>query len=135
MTKDFTSFWRTLVRNEIVLLPGRDKIASIQFLHISGSPLRKDVASTQDMDREFFNDATEPQLGLSFFKDMTGLRFQFVEFEKRFDSVESGSKQIVMFGVYLLTASIVVGALAFLLSMMASGGVRCQLLENPATLA
>jgi len=112
----------------IVLKPGTEKIASIQFLHVSGNPVQKDVPSTEDMEREFFDDTTDPKLGLSFFRDMTSLRSNFAEFESRFATVENGSKQIVMFGVYLLTASIFVAAFVALLSMVASNDLRPKLM-------
>ena len=113
--------------NSIVMSPGKDKIASIQFLHVSGKVLQKEVTSTEDMDHEFFDAHTDPKLGLSFFNDMTELRVKFAEFTKRFDAVEGGSKMIVMFGVYLLTASIFVGALVVLLSMVSSNDLTVKL--------
>jgi deoxycytidine triphosphate deaminase len=113
--------------NEIVLTPGKEKIASIQFLYVLGNALRTEVISTADMDREFFDANDVPKLGLSFFEDMTNLRDQFVEFRKRFETVESGSKQIVMFGVYLLTATILVAAFVTLLSIVASDDLAGKL--------
>jgi|HubBroStandDraft_4_1064222.scaffolds.fasta_scaffold34126_4 deoxycytidine triphosphate deaminase len=114
--------------NEIVLLPGKEKIASIQFLYVSGNVLQKEVNSTEDMNREFFDPNNPAKLGLSFFEDMTELRSQFVEFRKRFEAVENGSKQIVMFGVYLLTASVLVAAFVVLLSMVSSGDLTTKLM-------
>ena len=118
--------------NEIVLSPGSEKIASIQFFHISGNALQREVPSTEDMDREFFDAKNEPKLGLSFFEDMTKLRAQFLDFKDRFEAVESGSKQIVMFGVYLLTASILVAALVVLLSIVSSNDLTNKLMTISA---
>ena len=112
---------------EIVMLPGSEKIASIQFLHVSGTVFQKEVVSTADMDREFFDPKTETKMGLSFFQDMAKLRTEFVEFKNRFEAVERGSNQIVMFGVYLLTASILVAAMVVLLSMVSSDDLTVKL--------
>jgi len=113
--------------NEIVIVPGKDKIASIQFLGVSGHVVQREVPSTEDMEREFFDVTTEPKLGLSFFEDMANLRTQFMEFRNRFEAVESGNKQVVMFGVYLLTTSILVAAFVLLLTMISSADLTLKL--------
>jgi len=104
----------------VKLSPGETKIASLQFFRVPEPPekMKVPVESGKDMYEEFF--LSEQQHGLVFVKQAQHAIDQVKSLNKRIDTIEKGTTQIVMFGVYLLCASIVAGAGAFILSILSS---------------
>jgi hypothetical protein len=110
--------------NQVVLIPGEEKIASIQFFSVSGEVQKREVLSTTDMQNEFFDSSEEPKLGLSFFRDMADMKSQFHDIGTRVDVVEKGSNQVVMFGTYLLGVTFLVALLTTQFGLVSLENVR-----------
>jgi deoxycytidine triphosphate deaminase len=106
--------------NTVALIPGRDKLASIQFFGVDPPSHKKDVPSGRDMESEFFDPNETTRAGLYFFKDMAELRGRQEKLEDRLRTIEAGSSQIMFFGVYLLAASFAAVGVFGLLSLVAS---------------
>ncbi len=135
-------FLANLGMDEAVLEPGREKIASIQFFTVSepvNKTFNKSIGAGGIRER-FFDHQTQVDAGLEFFRNVSDLRSQVIElmdenkkqsdehckeierfrdqidvFDKRVSAVESGSNQVVMFGVYLMSTTILGVALAVIL--------------------
>jgi hypothetical protein len=73
---------------------------------------------------------------LSFFRDMAQIRSECEAIGRRINTVESATNQVVMFGVFLLAASVLVGSFTTLLSLLSSDHITSvaerlvQLLPN-----
>ena len=114
----------------VKLNPGHDKIGSLQFFRVAEPPdelkPKLYIEGEKEMEQEFFLDDTRQQ-GLVFVNQIkqamdkiTSLEVKLRTTNTKLDTMEKSSKQIVMFGIYLLCASMVVGASAFILSILAS---------------
>lgn len=120
----------------VVLSPGKQKIAAIQFSKVAPTPHKQEVYSLgfEAIDREFFDSKNRHEAGLVFFRNMADVRRevhefskqdeqykqQIVQFEQRLSSLESGSNQILMFGVYLLCATILGTSMAVIFSLISN---------------
>jgi deoxycytidine triphosphate deaminase len=97
-----------------------DHIAQIQFFQVIGEVKKLEVPSTLELEQEFFSNAQSRLGPLSFFRNLAALEQRFSQFDTRFEAVESGTRQVVMFGIYLLGASVLVAAFAAFLSLISS---------------
>lgn len=111
----------------VKLRPGKDKIASLQFFRVPEPMEKMEVESGKDMQEEFFSDESGQQGGLVFVKHIRNAMEEIGSFNARLntinvrvDTMEKATNQIVMFGVYLLSASVLVGASAFILAVLGS---------------
>jgi deoxycytidine triphosphate deaminase len=120
----------------VVFVPGKQRIAAIQFCKVAEPQRRVEVPSVgfEGIERDFFDTKTRGEAGLVFFRNMTDVQREVAEFRQRigqFDqqigqfnqrlsSVESGSNQILMFGVYLLCATILGVSIAVILSLISN---------------
>ena len=106
--------------NLFVLNPGEDKIASLQFFPVIGEPKKIYVPSGEDMQDEFFGENEKRGTGLVFFKDVSATMKKTDYLEDRIETIEKSTHQIVIFGVYLISASIIIAGLSYLLSLVSS---------------
>jgi deoxycytidine triphosphate deaminase len=112
----------------IVLIPGTQRIATIQFFQVSEPEVKAETHSLgyQGIEEEFF-DAQGTDAGLVFFRDMAEVRSQVKTFQQqieqynsRLTSVESGSNQVVIFGIYILSATLLGVSFAAILSIISN---------------
>jgi deoxycytidine triphosphate deaminase len=120
----------------VVLIPGQERIATLQFFASVDSGPRGEIKSSGyvNIEQEFFAEGSDREAGLVFFRNMVDLRSkieeyinriglfekQIEQFEKRISAVESGSHNIVFFGVFLLSSTLIGVALAAILALMAN---------------
>ncbi len=111
----------------VKLRPRKDKIASLQFFRVPEPTKKSEVESGKNMQEEFFSDESSQQGGLVFVKHIRNAMEEIDSFQTKLNNtitrvevMEKGTNQVVMFGVYLLSASILVGAIAFILSILDS---------------
>jgi deoxycytidine triphosphate deaminase len=97
--------------SDVVLKPGEEKIASIQFASTSTPKELQQVRSKglSAIEEQHLNPETATAAGLVFFRNVAELKTAVdantdknAEFERRLSGVEAGSNQVVMFGVFLL---------------------------------
>jgi deoxycytidine triphosphate deaminase len=114
------------------LKPGEDRIGSLQFFRVAepSDELKPKlyVEGGKAMEQEFFLDESRQQ-GLVFVNQIKQTMDKIKSLEDdlrntnvRLDAISSGTNQIVLFGVYLLCASVLAAALAFTLSVLGSKG-------------
>lgn len=109
--------------NDVVLRPGEDKIASLQLFPVTGNVRQAEVQSTSDIQREFFASDTHLKVGLWFFNEMAEVREIVSKYEQRINAVHEGANQVVLFGVWLIAASLLVSAIGLVLSAIGSEAV------------
>jgi hypothetical protein len=111
-------------RKDFPIVPGTDQIASLEFTEICGEPDQSDPATTEDLERRLFQSKESPRLALEFFEQLKEvddrLDSEIRSLTSRFQAVESGTKQIVYFGVFLLTVTLFGVAFALLAQLAAS---------------
>jgi deoxycytidine triphosphate deaminase len=97
--------------SEVVLIPGQQKIAAIQFTSIdpTNPPLEIESRGLQSIEEQYLQPETASTAGLVFFRNVAELKSaverqdsKYSELETRISGVEAGSNQVVMFGVFLL---------------------------------
>jgi hypothetical protein len=118
---------------KVKLVPGETQIASLQFFRVPEPVEKLPVESGEDMEREFFRDESA-QHGLVFVarlreakEQIESLKTEIQTTNVKVESLEKGTNQIVMFGVYLLCVSIVGVVITFALSILTSTGVKTPL--------
>lgn len=122
-------------QNEVVVRPGAEKIASVQFLRVGGQVARRYVESGADMDHEFFDQDVEPRAGLAFFKEMrtlqTDVKSRFAETERDLSSMKRSTDQVLVFGVILFLVTLLV-ALTVVLVGLLSNNTSVKAIHNAA---
>lgn len=112
----------------VVLVPGKQRVAAVQFFTVSepDSKLETHSLGYQGVEEEFF-DAQGNDAGLVFFRDMADVRNevkafrqQIEQFDFRLAAVESSSGQIVVFGIYVLSATLLGASFAAILSVISN---------------
>jgi len=106
--------------NEVVLIPGKDKIVCLQFLHVSEPQVKRYVQSGEDMQDEFFSEKPSGEPGLVFFSHVTKAVEDMKRYEERLGALERGAHQLIYFGVFLVSASILAVAGTFALGCVES---------------
>lgn len=106
--------------NTVVINPGRDKIISMQFFQIDEPAVKTYVPSGEDMETEFFGDKSTAEPGLAFFRHMTTAMTEIEGIRGRLDAVERGTQQLVYFGVFLLSTTVLAAAISYSLASLSS---------------
>jgi dCTP deaminase len=106
--------------NTVVINPGRDKLVSIQFFEVQEPSVKKYVPSGEDMEAEFFGEKSTNEPGLAFFRHMTTAMTEIKGIRERLDSVERGTQQLVYFGVFLLSTSVIAASISYTLASLSS---------------
>ena len=120
----------------VVFTPGKQRIAAIQFFKVAEPQRKIEVPSVgfEGIERDYFDTKTRADAGLVFFRNMADVQHQVSDFRRRIEqsdqqigqfnqrlsSVESGSNQILMFGVYLLCATILGVSIAVIFSLISN---------------
>ncbi len=121
---------------EVSLKPGQERIASIQFTEINEVKNKNAVKSTgfSIIEQEYLTDQGTHGAGLVFFRNMADLKNEFEDlkktvqgFKQRLLAIESGSNQIVMFGLYLVCVTFIGIALAATLSIIQNHEISSRL--------
>ncbi|MEQ8327792.1 MAG: hypothetical protein RIE84_14315 [Parvibaculum sp.] len=111
----------------VVLVPGQEKVATIQFSYVEPPSEKRETSSVgySRIEDAYLNSETGTQAGLVFFRKMSDVAEKMEaanrrigEFERRISGVETGSNQIVMFGIYLLCVTFLSVSFAILLSAL-----------------
>jgi deoxycytidine triphosphate deaminase len=120
----------------VVLTPGEEKIATIQFSTCKPLPEKRETFSVgfRRIEDTFLNPGDAPSAGLVFFRHMASLATEVKGLDKRLDEVrermaglESGSNQVMMFGVYLLCITFLGVILAGILAVADAGEIDARL--------
>lgn len=122
--------------DSVVFTPRQQRIAAMQFCKVTETPNRVEVPSKgfEEIERDFFDTKVSGEAGLVFFRNMANVQSeveafrqqirqfnqQIGQFDQRLSSVESASNQILMFGVYLLCATILGVSIAVIFSLIAN---------------
>jgi len=113
--------------DDVYLTPGKERIATIQFFKIL-APAKKDsrIGGTE-VAQKFFDPKTDQGGGLVFFRQMADVRQEVNELKQRIDEfgdrlsgIEAGSSQILLFGIYLLSATILGVSIAAILGIISN---------------
>lgn len=116
----------------IVLVPGQEKIATLQLSAIKPPEEKREVVSVgyERIEDAYLSPDKTVQAGLVFFRKMSDLAQQMSindvrmeEYNRRLSGVEAGSNQIVMFGVYLLCVTFLGVCFTILLSVVETTGL------------
>ncbi|MDB5341998.1 MAG: hypothetical protein JWP89_375 [Schlesneria sp.] len=118
----------------VVMKPGNERIASIQFSYVTAPNEKIDVPSGgfESLQEQFLSNKGPGDVGLIFFRNMADVKSELQEAKQemrrftgmlrrskqRLAAVESGSNQIVMFGIYLICATFGGVALSVALATM-----------------
>lgn len=104
--------------DDVVLKPGSERIASIQFSNVADPMPPGDlvVSPTPVLDQEFFH---EPyRKGLMLVEDLErGLR-EIDSFKRELEIVERATRDVVVFGAYLFMVTILAASIAIILAMI-----------------
>jgi deoxycytidine triphosphate deaminase len=114
--------------------PGQDRIASVQFHHLSGDPDRQEVESGLKGEEELFSQKDRWQTLASIEKLEAAERKHVAEIskisgrqeaiEKRQDIAEGVSNYVLVFGVFLVAAALLGAVYTQIMSLLSSGEVR-----------
>jgi deoxycytidine triphosphate deaminase len=109
---------------EFVINPGLDRVASLQFIRVIGEVTQSYVRSGSDIDREFFTEDPSPITHFALFNQLRQLQAKTTrelgDYQVKLETIDSATKQVVVFGVYLLAVSLTVAAVAAILTFMGS---------------
>lgn len=114
--------------DDVVLNPGEEKIASIQFSTVEEPSERHAILSPTDvLTREFFR---EPyRKGLMLVEDLEQGLGEIEDFKRELEIVERATRDVVVFGAYLFMVTILAAAIAVILTMI-SGEDSATAAEN-----
>lgn len=120
----------------VVLHPGDDAIATVQFTSIDEPEVKEDVASVglQSVDETYLRDNEPSDVGLIFFRKVVDIDRRVAKtlrrvekFEARLTGIEAGSNQVMMFGVYLVCLTLLGVALSGVLTIAQSDEIGTAL--------
>lgn len=131
---------------EVALRPGVERIAAIQFTKIKEVTEKRIVYSVgfQAIEQEYLSAQNSSDVGLVFFRNMADLKENFQDlrkeiidfkarvhnFEQRLLAIESGSNQIVMFGLYLICVTLLGTSIAITLGSIQNNALSSRLLHT-----
>jgi deoxycytidine triphosphate deaminase len=104
----------------VVINPGVDKLVSLQFFSVDEPETKRYVPSGEDMEDEFFEKGAKSTPGLVFFHEVSEAMANLRNVDQKVAALERGTHQLVYFGVFLISASLLAGALAFLVGSLES---------------
>lgn len=107
-------FFANVGPQPVVLSPEREALATLQFSWIAETQVKRETASTgfSLIDDAFLRGQDAPQGALLFFKSLADIKSSMSETERTVDllntriaGLEAGSNQILLFGVFLVSAT------------------------------
>jgi len=100
-------FIANLSSREHVIQPGVDTIASLQFFAVDGNPGTRPAASSRELEDEYLQ--VGEFSGLGFFSQLLDVEDRLsrrtADVERRLNTIETGTNNIVLFGVYIVAAA------------------------------
>jgi deoxycytidine triphosphate deaminase len=121
---------------DVVLIPGEQRIAAVQFQYIESPEPTDQIESygLRAIEEQYLNPETAVSVGLVFFRNIAELKElvqkyvgKSAELEARLAGVETGSNQVVMFGVFLLCITLVGIIFELLLTAANSTSISTQI--------
>jgi deoxycytidine triphosphate deaminase len=109
-----------------IVVPGKTSVAALQFLPVVGrvAPPTESRDSSDFLDRFFYVGAEEPLPSAVFFAKASSAAELTKELEVEVKATSKSTEQLVVFGVFLVSATLFTVAVAALVDALAAGAVE-----------